>query len=144
MTDLKNAKLETINSNQFEKVKVSKIEKVKPEIVYDITVPGTHNFFTTDGVLSHNCVVVLDESQNATQEQIKMCLTRIGPGSKIILSGDTRQSDLCNNGKENALEWAYRKLCGVHEKIQNVEFSNNDIVRHYLISVILNNLESNT
>ncbi len=125
-------------------LKPAKIEKIPSNRVYDITVPGTHNFFTSGGVLSHNCVVVLDESQNATQEQIKMCLTRIGPGSKIILSGDTRQSDLCNNGKENALEWAFRKLCGVHEKIQNVEFSNNDIVRHYLISVILNNLESNT
>lgn len=142
MTNLKNSKQETINSNQLEKIKVSKIEKVKPEMVYDITVPGTHNFFTTNGVLSHNCAVVLDECQNASQEQVKMCLTRIGPGSTIILSGDTRQSDLQNDGRENALEWAHRKLTNVHPNIVTVEFQNSDIVRHPLISIILDSLES--
>ena len=128
----------------FNLLKPTNIEKINSDKVYDITVPGTHNFFTTNGVLSHNCAVVLDECQNASQEQVKMCLTRIGPGSKIILSGDTRQSDLINDGRENALEWAHRKLTGVHDKIQTIEFSNADIVRHYLISIILNSLESKT
>ncbi len=128
----------------FNLLKPTNIEKINSDKVYDITVPGTHNFFTTNGVLSHNCAVVLDECQNASQEQVKMCLTRIGPGSKIILSGDTRQSDLINDGRENALEWAHRKLTSVHDKIQTIEFSNADIVRHYLISIILNSLESKT
>lgn len=123
-------------------LKPSSIEKIPSAKVYDITVPGTHNFFTSGGVLSHNCAVVLDECQNASQEQVKMCLTRIGPGSTIILSGDTRQSDLQNDGRENALEWAHRKLTDVHPNIITVEFHNSDIVRHPLISIILDSLES--
>ena len=126
----------------FNLLKPTNIEKINSDKVYDITVPGTHNFFTTNGVFSHNCAVVLDECQNASQEQVKMCLTRIGPGSTIILSGDTRQSDLQHDGRENALEWAHRKLTNVHPNIVTVEFHNNDIVRHPLISIILDSLES--
>lgn len=122
-------------------IKIKSIKRIPKEKVYDITVPDNHNFFTTNGVLSHNCMVILDESQNTTQEQMKMFLSRIGDNCKMVINGDTMQTDV-QNRFENALTWAWRKLKGVDSKIRVVEFGKCDIVRHPLIEKILKNLET--
>lgn len=88
-----------------------------------------------------HCVAILDESQNCTQEQIKMFLTRMGEHSQLVLNGDTRQSDILGH-RENALEWVSRKLSGIDPDIVVVEFKMSDIVRDPLIGKILNHLES--
>lgn len=85
--------------------------------------------------LSH-AVVILDEAQNTTPMQMKMFLTRLGEGSKMVINGDLTQTDL-PRGMESGLKDAARILSGVKE-IAFVEFDERDVVRHGLVSKIVN------
>lgn len=80
-----------------------------------------------------NAVVMLDETQNCTSDQLKMFLTRIGEGSKLIITGDTRQSDF---HERNGLTDFIGRFCAT-EGIEIVKFDNSDITRHHLIGDIL-------
>jgi phosphate starvation-inducible protein PhoH len=117
---------------------VKLIEEIDPEDVYDITVPGNHNFFLNN-ILSHNCFIILDEAQNTTVEQMKMFLTRLGYDSKMVVTGDSSQSDL--KVDVNGLEWASRKLAGKTGEITVSEFTSKNIVRNPLIGVMLKHLD---
>jgi len=119
-------------------VKIAKIEKCEPEVVYDITVPGDHNFFAND-VLSHNCFILIDEAQNLTRKGIKLMLTRIAENSIMSLNGDTDQIDLPRES-DSGLNWAISALRGKSSSIGVVELSNRDIQRHPLIETIITNL----
>ncbi len=85
--------------------------------------------------LSH-AVVILDEAQNTTPMQMKMFLTRLGEGSKMVINGDLTQTDL-PHGMESGLKDAERILKNVSE-IAFVEFDERDVVRHGLVSKIVN------
>ncbi len=82
--------------------------------------------------------IILDEAQNATLEELKMLLTRIGSGSKMVLSGDLYQSDLprTQQGAFNSVIDALRPVNG----IGIVTLTDADIVRHPLIADIANRL----
>ena len=83
--------------------------------------------------------IILDEAQNTTPEQIKMFLTRIGFGSKVVVTGDVTQIDLAKNQKSGLVE-AKRIL----EKVRGVAFTNfeaGDVVRHPLVQRIVNAYE---
>ncbi len=82
-----------------------------------------------------NAFIILDEAQNTTPEQMKMFLTRIGFGSKAIVTGDVTQIDL-PDGKSSGLKEASRILRGV-EDIGFCEFSEKDVVRHPLVQRII-------
>lgn len=88
----------------------------------------------------NNVFAILDEAQNTTKEQLKMFLTRIGYGSIFVVDGDASQNDLPRN-VESGLAWAVDRLKGVNENINVIEFSQKDIVRHPLISVMLTHLD---
>ncbi len=79
--------------------------------------------------------VILDEAQNSTVEQMKMFLTRIGFGSRAVVTGDVTQTDL-PKGRESGLKHAMRVLDGV-EGIRFVHFSAHDVVRHPLVQTIV-------
>lgn len=79
--------------------------------------------------------VILDEGQNTTNEQMKMFLTRLGFGSKAIITGDITQVDL-PRGKESGLKTASEIFQGV-EGIDIVKLSKLDIVRHPLVQKII-------
>lgn len=83
--------------------------------------------------------VILDEAQNTTPSQMKMFLTRLGEGSKLIIDGDVEQSDL-KDGRgyalESGLSHAIERIGG-HNKVGLVNFDENDIVRHGLIKDII-------
>ena len=82
-----------------------------------------------------NSFVILDEAQNTTKEQMKMFLTRLGVGSKAIITGDITQIDL-PRGKDSGLKEAVRILDG----IKGIEFSflkDTDVVRHKLVQLII-------
>ena len=79
--------------------------------------------------------VILDEAQNATVEQMKMCLTRLGHGSRAIVTGDVTQVDL-DRGRESGLIHAVRVLGGV-EGIAVVNLTSVDVVRHALVQRIV-------
>ena len=84
--------------------------------------------------LSHS-FVILDESQNTTKEQMKMFLTRVGFGSKAVITGDITQVDL-PRGVYSGLKHGLEVLDGV-EGIGITRFSNRDVVRHPLVQRIV-------
>ena len=83
----------------------------------------------------NNSFIILDESQNATVEQMKMFLTRFGFGSKVVVTGDITQIDLPKNTPSGLLH-CLRVLKSV-EDIGLVEFETKDVVRHGLVQKIV-------
>ena len=83
----------------------------------------------------NDAFLILDEAQNTTHEQMKMCLTRLGFGSKAVITGDITQIDL-PTGKVSGLIEALRVLRGV-EGIAFVHFDETDVVRHRLVQDIV-------
>jgi len=79
--------------------------------------------------------IILDEAQNTTSEQMKMFLTRIGFGSKAVITGDVTQVDL-PTGKRSGLIEAERILANL-EGIDFVYFTDKDVVRHKLVQMII-------
>ncbi|MGV6875105.1 PhoH family protein [Pseudochelatococcus sp. B33] len=82
-----------------------------------------------------NAAVLLDEAQNATSMQMKMFLTRLGEGSRMIITGDPSQIDL-PPGQKSGLVEATRVLAGV-EGVGHIRFRDVDVVRHPLVRRIV-------
>jgi len=85
--------------------------------------------------------IILDEAQNTTPEQMKMFLTRLGGGSKVVITGDLTQTDL-PDGKRSGLAEAVRILEGI-EDIGIHRFTEKDVVRHRLVQKIILAYEAN-
>ena len=83
----------------------------------------------------NNAFIILDEAQNSTTEQMLMFLTRLGHGSKAVITGDETQTDLPSH-KQSGLIEAHRALKNV-EGIAVIEFSKRDVVRHPLVQRII-------
>ena len=84
------------------------------------------------GTTFDNCIVLVDEAQNCTKEEMKMLLSRGGKNCKMIFSGDTEQSDIPNSGLNDAVD----RLEGI-EGIEVVEFLDEDIVRSAMCKKII-------
>lgn len=82
-----------------------------------------------------NAFVILDEAQNTTNQQMKMFLTRLGFGSKMIVNGDVTQIDL-PRGTRSGLKEAQIVLQGI-SKIEFVNFTANDVIRHPVVAKIV-------
>jgi phosphate starvation-inducible PhoH-like protein len=82
-----------------------------------------------------NAAVILDEAQNSTSMQMKMFLTRLGEHSRMIVTGDPSQVDL-PGGQKSGLDEAV-KLIGRLEDVAHCAFSAADVVRHELVSRIV-------
>jgi phosphate starvation-inducible PhoH-like protein len=83
----------------------------------------------------NDAFIILDEAQNTTPEQMKMFLTRLGFGSKAVVTGDITQVDL-PDGKKSGLREVRRILDGV-EGLQFFDFTDRDVVRHPLVAKIV-------
>jgi phosphate starvation-inducible PhoH-like protein len=83
----------------------------------------------------NNCFAILDEGQNATNTQLKMFLTRMGPISKVVITGDLTQVDLPAR-VQSSLEPALNLLKNV-KGIGTVQLNENDVVRHRLVKDII-------
>ena len=83
-----------------------------------------------------NSFIILDEAQNTTREQMKMFLTRMGFGSKVVVTGDITQIDL-PRGKKSGLVEAERVLKDVKD-IAFCYLKDADVVRHELVRKIIN------
>ena len=79
-----------------------------------------------------NCIVLADEMENCTKEEMKMLLSRIGKNCKMIFSGDTEQADIDNSGLDDAT----RRLEGI-PGIEVVRFMDDDIVRSKMCKQII-------
>jgi phosphate starvation-inducible protein PhoH and related proteins len=86
--------------------------------------------------------IILDEAQNTTSEQMKMFLTRIGFGSKAVITGDVTQVDL-PTGKRSGLIEAERVLADL-EGIEFIYFTEKDVVRHKLVQMIIRAYEDHS
>lgn len=84
------------------------------------------------GATFDNCIVLLDEAQNATKEEMKMLLSRIGRNCKMIISGDIDQSDIDNSGLNDAVN----RLQNI-EGVEVVRFLDEDIVRSKMCKQII-------
>lgn len=87
----------------------------------------------------NNSFVILDEAQNCTAEQMKMCLTRLGTESQMVVTGDITQIDLPFK-KNSGLVHAIKVLKGIPD-INFTYFSQSDVVRHELVKKIINAYE---
>jgi phosphate starvation-inducible PhoH-like protein len=133
-------------------------EKVDPylrplyDALYDVLAPEQVERGLTDGVieiaplafmrgrtLSH-AIIILDEAQNCTAVQLKMFLTRIGEGSKMIVTGDPTQVDL-PAGKDSGLTEAIETLRGIDE-VDHIAFTKSDVVRRELVGRIVEAYEA--
>lgn len=96
-------------------------------------------YITDDFIVTHNTLnnafIILDEAQNTTPEQLKMFLTRIGFGSKTVITGDLTQVDL-PKGKLSGLRHAMEVLKGI-EGISWTFFDSSDVVRHPLVQKVV-------
>ncbi|MBU0926243.1 MAG: PhoH family protein [Spirochaetes bacterium] len=88
----------------------------------------------------NNCVVILDEAQNTTKEQMKMFLTRIGEGSAAVITGDVTQIDLPRKS-ESGLVHALSVLSGIDEIFVS-RMDGRDVVRNPLVRKIIDAYES--
>jgi len=86
--------------------------------------------------------IILDEAQNTTSEQMKMFLTRIGFGSKTVVTGDKTQIDL-PRGQKSGLKEAEMILANI-EGIEFIQFNDRDVVRHKLVQLIVRAYEAHT
>jgi phosphate starvation-inducible PhoH-like protein len=87
----------------------------------------------------HDCFIIADECQNASYEQLKMLLTRVGQNSKMVLTGDVKQSDLSRH-----LQGGFLDLINALDKIEGIGMSvleHCDIVRNPIIAKILERLD---
>lgn len=85
----------------------------------------------------HNCFIVLDEAQNATVNQIKMAMTRVGNNTKMVITGDLNQKDKAFY-KDNGLQDFLNRIQATPSKyIDAVRFERGDIERHPVVSEVL-------
>ncbi len=135
-------------------------EKVDPymrplyDALYDLLDPAKVDRMLETGVIEiaplafmrgrtlSEAFIIMDEAQNTTNEQMKMFLTRLGQGSKAIITGDLTQIDL-PNPKKSGLWEALRVLDGV-EGIRFCRFEDVDVVRHQLVQRIVQAYDSHT
>jgi len=128
-------------------------EKVNPyltplyDALYDMVDFDKANYLLEKGVIEiaplafmrgrtlNDAFIILDEAQNTTREQMKMFLTRIGFGSKAVITGDVTQIDLPKKRDSGLLD-ALRILKGI-EGIGFVEFKKEDVVRHPIVQKII-------
>jgi phosphate starvation-inducible protein PhoH and related proteins len=119
---------------------VHSIEPAGTEEAVCIRVAAADSLYVTeDFLLTHNTLndafIILDEAQNTTAEQMKMFLTRLGFGSKVVVTGDVTQIDL-PGGATSGLRAAVQILDGIDD-IHVSELTSGDVVRHRLVSEIV-------
>ncbi|MCB0959653.1 MAG: PhoH family protein, partial [Acidimicrobiales bacterium] len=86
----------------------------------------------------NNSFIILDEAQNTTRDQMKMFLTRIGFGSKVVVTGDTTQVDV--QGGRSGLAGLERILTGI-DGLGFVHLTGRDVVRHRIVAQIVDAYE---
>lgn len=87
----------------------------------------------------NNCFIILDEAQNATYEQLKMAVTRVGEGCKMVINGDPNQTDLPRH-TQNGLGRLVEVVRGI-ENIGVIEFNRDDIVRSKVVTDLVTAFE---
>jgi phosphate starvation-inducible protein PhoH and related proteins len=119
------------------------VEAIEPAGESDmvcIQVAAADSLYVTDDFLvTHNTLndsfIILDEAQNTSPEQMQMFLTRLGFGSKVVVTGDVTQIDLPRDQASGLIQ--VRDILGTIDGIAFVEFTHQDVVRHKLVQRIV-------
>ena len=88
----------------------------------------------------NNAFIILDEAQNTTTMQMLMFLTRLGEGSRMVITGDPSQTDLPNHQKSGLTE--AMEILGALDDIAFIQFTDKDVVRHHLVGKIIRAYDS--
>jgi phosphate starvation-inducible PhoH-like protein len=126
-----NPYLRPLYDSLFDIIGIEKVEKLMEKNIIEIAPLAFMR-----GRTLNDAFIILDEAQNTTPEQMKMFLTRLGFGSKAVVTGDVTQIDL-PEGKKSGLKEA-RRIIGAEEGIKFFDFTHRDVVRHPLVSKIVN------
>jgi phosphate starvation-inducible protein PhoH and related proteins len=126
---------------------IKNIEHVGEAETQCISVAAPDSLYVTDDfILTHNTLsdafIILDEAQNTTPEQMKMFLTRIGFGSKAVITGDVTQVDL-PSGRKSGLVEAQQVIRDI-QGIAFIHFTDRDVVRHHLVQMIIKAYDEHT
>jgi len=93
-----------------------------------------------------DAIIIADEMQNSSPNQMLMVLTRIGDASKLVITGDMKQADMKNSGLSDFL-FHYHKgssiVDGLSKHVKVVELNNSDIIRHHVVGKIIDMYQSN-
>ena len=120
-------------------------DMLEPEVVSRLMERGTIEVAPLAfmrGRTLNDSFIILDEAQNTTPEQMKMFLTRLGFGSKIVVTGDVTQIDLPEGRGRSGLLAVRDVLVGIDD-LQFVELDAHDVVRHRIVQDIVNAYERN-
>ena len=101
-------------------------------------------FMTTTyirGITLNDCVVIVDEFQNADEGEVSSILTRIGNNSRIILCGDTRQNDLNRKREQSCHPWLLNLTAKLPDYFDKVHFTTNDVVRSGFCKAVIQAME---
>jgi phosphate starvation-inducible PhoH-like protein len=123
---------------------IDKIEPAGEAETVCIQVAAADSLYVTDDlIVTHNTLndafIILDEAQNTTPEQMKMFLTRLGFGSKVVVTGDVTQVDL--PGDQRSGLRVVRDILGDVEDVEFVNLTSQDVVRHRLVGEIVDAYE---
>lgn len=123
-------------------VKIKKIRKMDPseyegKFRYSINVDDNHNYFINNGILSENCIVICDETQNINMHTFRTIITRMGKNSKMIFLGDIDQCDLPDREKSESCLGRVFDLFKNEEFAGTIQFEDSECVRNPLIEKIL-------
>ena len=126
---------------------IKNIEYIGEAETQCISVAAADSLYVTDDfILTHNTLsdafIILDEAQNTTSEQMKMFLTRIGFGSRAVITGDVTQIDLPTGRKSGLIEAQHvvRDIKG----IEFIHFTDRDVVRHNIVQLIVRAYDAHT
>src|SRR5207249_5911981 len=119
------------------------IDRIEPAGEFEtvcIRVAAADSLYVTDDFLvTHNTLndsfIILDEAQNTSPEQMKMFLTRLGFGSKVVVTGDVTQVDLPRDQASGLIQ--VQEILGRVDGIAFVRFGHQDVVRHKLVQRIV-------
>ncbi len=125
------------------------------DALYDMLEPETVSRFIEKGVIEvaplaymrgrtlNDSYIILDEAQNTTPEQMKMFLTRLGFGAKIVVTGDVTQIDLPGGSQRSGLQTVRPLLEGI-DGLAFVDLESADVVRHRIVADIVDAYERNS
>jgi len=123
-------------------MRVKKITRIESEYenvpFFSVNVKDNHNYFATHGLLSKNCIMILDESQNCDMKQLMLYTSRLGKNSKMVIAGDVTQHDI--SYEKVALPFFMELVRGV-KNIGEFQFGEEDIVRSKILKEIVKRYE---
>ena len=94
------------------------------------------------GLTFRNSIVIMEETQNMTREEIVTCITRFGENTKFIIIGDSHQSDIGNRSGFSKIQQAFNDKESEEKGIHNFIFTNNEIVRSEILKFIMSKIDT--